>query len=267
MDGRSRVVSHGLEYVVSPDGELLARSAGRGRLAQLCLGAETARVQSKRADAVDLPWEWLGSQSPGTWAVTHYTVGQGAVFGIAIRVTGQLDDRSVSVRKDCVTWWRRVNMFFWGGRVGEGGHSIPMIPANGPRTYTAERDTLRQLCELLAERPDLRERLNDSARVEQLAHDLSRTQLARAVAPEAIRGRTVDIDVALRHAGYTYRLTRPLPGDTTAPLDEVIAHVRHQLDRLPQPAPGRNASDADIEAVARSHYLDVAPWPFDALFD
>jgi hypothetical protein len=198
--------------------------------------------------------------------VTHYTVGQGGVFGVAIRVTGQLDERSVTVRRDCDTWWRRMNMY-WGKGFGEGGHGIPMIPANGPRTYTAERDTLTQLCSLLARRPELRERLNEPAHVEQLAHDLCRTQLAQAVAPDAIRGRTVDIDVALRHAGYTHRLTRPLPGDTTAPLYEVITNVRHQLDRLPQPAPGRDAPDAAIEAVARSHYLDVAPWPFDALLD
>jgi hypothetical protein len=200
------------------------------------------------------------------WNVTYYTVGQGGVFGIAIRVTGHLDERSVAVRKDTASFWRRFNMF-WGETTGHASSRIPVVPASGPRMYTAERDTLSQLCDLLAGRAHLRERLHDSARVARLARDLCHTQLARPVAPEAIRGRTLDVEVALRHAGYVHRLTRPLPIDAIAPLEEVIARVRHQLDLLPSPAPGRHASDADIEAVARSHYLDVAPWPFAALFD
>ncbi len=54
------------------------------------------------------------------------------------------------------------------------------------------------------------------------------------------------------------------PARSSPPLDDVVATTKAQLDRN-RYREGRFVADATITSIARKAYLDIEPWPFQAL--
>ena len=249
------------------------RAWGWRDCADLHIGSGAAALVIPDREAVELPWQsygvpkWVMDGPPlDRWCVTHFTLGRGLLFGIGIAVSGQIDERAASLWKTTMNPWRRLNHLFESGTTT--GHCVPIVAATSAlHLCSAERATLGALCIVLHARPELRARLDERARAERLAHDLSTRPLPGVVIDESIRGRTLDIEIALHQLGYVHRFGRPLPGQSVDSIDTMVAKVRGRLARLPEVAPGRSASADDVERVIRTHYLDQTPWPFDALFD
>jgi hypothetical protein len=239
------------------------------RRADLLLAEASASLLAFRCAPVALPWVayhdtgWMRDGPPvDAWGVSQQLSGR--TFGIGVVVTGQLDADARAIYGATTTRSQRLSGFVPGGARQ---HVVPIVVARF--VYTEfEYPVLRTLCQVLADRPELRSALADPSRVGRLAADLSSTNLKFAPdhAGSGVRPSSVDLGVAMARCGYHHKYNRPLPGDPLPTVDEIVDRVQQRLHQNP-PGPGHDVEREDIERLARRAYLDVEPWPFQALFD
>lgn len=140
-------------------------------------------------------------------------------------------------------------------------------------TYVAERATMNALISVLADRPELRQRLADQRRTAQLAADISKGMLRPPDTAIVHRRRTREILAAMDAAGLAHPYHRPLPGDPVPSIDTALSAVRDTLvhatdhgdDHDERHGDDDRPDDEHIGDVVRKYYVDLAPWPFWAL--
>jgi hypothetical protein len=215
-------------------------------------------VELRRGDAVcRLSWDGLAG---GGWAVTYFVCGRyETVRGTAIALPAQLDAGATAV-------WSRTRTVRNRFRRLSGPHG-PIVPLRvGWVTGTggAERDTLAQLCRLLADDAATRSRLKDPGAVAALVRDLATGAQQNRSERTGVRRTAFEILNALRMLGYRHRNGgRPDPG-WTADVETVVADVRRSLATNPY-VRGLHFPEERIRSEVRREYADVEPWPFAAL--
>jgi hypothetical protein len=256
-----------LQFTIDEAGALLvAPTSGRRRIS-LRIRAQGAEVRCDGARPVVLPWDavadshWVMSgPQVDAWSITCWS---GYKYGVAIRVSGHFEVMCRDVIAETTTLLRRYHQWVAAGILR--GHALPLVPVSHSFAVCyREQGTLRALTRVLCGRSDLRERIVDPDRLRRLATDLSFGLLPWPSERTGARRDTIDIVTAMRHAGFVHALGRPLSANEIAPLHEVVAGTRLQLEAN-RYREGRHVDDALIAAVARRNYLDVEPWPFAAL--
>ena len=138
------------------------------------------------------------------------------------------------------------------------GAAVPLAPWSRISPTLAHNGLLVDvLCAVLAERPEARARLDDPARVTQLAADLKARPLELVDIPIMARSATIEVLEALQRTGRGHRYGgRPVPGDPLPSVDELVAAVERE---------GVGVEPDQIREVVEEHHLAVEPWPFEAL--
>jgi len=77
-------------------------------------------------------------------------------------------------------------------------------------------------------------------------------------------GLAFEVAGAMRALGYSHATGRPMPGDPKPSVQQVTEEVLGRLRRNPW-CRELDIDDAEVARLVRRTYLDVAPWPFDAL--
>lgn len=138
------------------------------------------------------------------------------------------------------------------------GAAVPLAPWSRMSPTLAHNALLIDvLCAVLAERPEARARLDDPARVTQLAADLKDRPLELVDIPLVARSATVEVLEALRRLDRGHRYGgRPVPGDPLPSADELAAALRQE---------GVGVDPDQIREVVEERHLAVDPWPFEAV--
>ncbi len=76
-----------------------------------------------------------------------------------------------------------------------------------------------------------------------------------------VRRQRLEIDTAMKQAGFVHELSRPLPDWVIPPLDDTVAQVRARLAANPH-ARGDTIADDELVEHVRLNFLDTDPWPF-----
>ncbi len=195
----------------------------------------------------------------GWWLTAWSSGNNGGTTGIAVAVVGDDAERTTRVRKLRSTWRTRL------GRLGATGEAVPLVIGAllEPR-LDAERGIIAVLCQVLAERPELRARLADRGRTERLLADLRRRPLPMVLDIDHASRRPFEVGSSLKRLGYTHALRgRPLPDEVLPPLNEVVSRVLADLRRNPF-SRDLGIGEPQVRAIVRQRYL-VEPWPFGAL--
>jgi hypothetical protein len=80
------------------------------------------------------------------------------------------------------------------------------------------------------------------------------------------RGRDeTDIEYAMDKLGYTHPYGRPLNAVDPSNLTELVDRVTDRVDQNPYRSDRGPIDRSKVEEAVRSHYLDIQPWPFQAL--
>ncbi len=234
------------------------------RAADLLLRRRGVVVRAGRATAwlgwddylVPIPADDAGDEPADGWSVARLV--EYRTTGVGVEVRGaRLLAATEAVREATVALWDYVGSVIDTRRVirfaGQGYDA---------HVTDEERDTLAALVAALGHRPELRDGMGDPARAARLADDLAARPVRRLDPPPAIRMATQATLTAMRLLGYDHRIGgRPVPGERLAPLDEV---VRRTVD-LVYLTQGITLDAGRVADLARRHYLDVEPWPFEAL--
>lgn len=205
---------------------------------------------------VPIPADDAGDEPADGWSVARLV--EYRTTGVGVEVRGpRLLAATEGVREATVALWDYV------GSVID-TRTVVRFAGHGYDAHVTdeERDTLAALVAALGHRPELRDGLADPARAARLADDLADRPMRRLDPPPAIRMATQAALTAMRLLGYDHRIGgRPIPGEALAPLDEV---VRRTVD-LVYLTQGITLDGGRVADLAGRHYLDVEPWPFQAL--
>lgn len=261
-----------LAFGVDEADHLVAVPSGtRRELTTLGFRPEGMTVSTRLCAPVTLDWELYGRVAnvmdgpsrPDGWAVVPWTDGRAGPLGVAVQVSGRLEDMTAALYSATSSVWRRFNAAMGSSLIG---HSLPVLPNNTAFDPAfKEFSLLAALCAVLHDMPNLRPRLGDSGRVQRLARDLEAQRLKRSAAGSGVSGDAVDIHFALVKLGYTHRYTRPL-----APCSSTVAEVTDQVLAALSTNPYRTGRAIDrehVERIVRRDFVDVEPWPFGALVE
>jgi hypothetical protein len=254
----------------SDDGLHLPALHRKGRC-ELVLGFDCATVRAGWS-AAPLAWhEYRAGSDPyplgdplssahkgDTWSITAASIETPTSVGIEL--TGRCIEATTLVRREWLTWKDRLP------RITPAEVRLPLVGRwSIDHRLDAERGTVIALCQLLAQRPDLRRGLDDPSRSRRLLEDLRAHPLNPLGPPDLGTRRQFEIGGALKRLGYVHPLAgRPLPGEPMPPRTEVIARVAAELRRSPFARDVFISTDQIHEVVASRYF--VAPWPFGALF-
>jgi hypothetical protein len=198
-----------------------------GRAATLVLRADGPSVQTAEARA-ELPW----AEAEKAWSVAHWDRGNyGGDIGVAIRANGPVVRSLQAVLVDLRSLRSRL--------LGDlNSHASPdeiAVLLFTPRVerphLDKERAALRVLCRVLADRPDLRHRLNNVQRMDALLTELCRGAIRPVGKALHLRRRQVDIRTAMNAVGLVHRYDgRPLPDESATwtraeAVDAVLAYI------------------------------------------
>lgn len=234
--------------------------------ADLRLAPDGVEVGAQGIDATSLDWADLRSSLTSSggradwWAITPWSPGRGGQIGVGIAVDGRYVERTAGVRRATRSWRNRLNRFLQDGIV------VPLC-AVGHISWAVDRDrnTVELLCALLVERPDLRGRLAEQDRISELIRGLQTSKLDMPPYRMGARRATTEILTALRLLGYEHRFHgRPLPGEVLPEIDEIVPRVLERI-RSNRFAAGVVVDEDQVRSVVKRDYLDVEPWPVDAL--
>lgn len=258
----------GLTFNIDPAGRLLIMPTRRK--VALRLTESSADVLYPGVAPVALSWDDYGARRElvdgpvrDGWQITTYAPGRPTRHGVAIRVSGAYDVASHDMIRVVGTFGYRFG-FRHGGTV-IGGHYIAFLPGVFLAPHRPERATLAALATILSRRPGLRSALSSSKRTARLAQDLSSGMLPDPPTRTGFARDSVDILIAMHSLGVYHRFGRPLPGEPLPTLNELVPLIHSRLGANPY-WNNRLIDDDRIARLAQSHYLDVRPWPFGALF-
>lgn len=265
---RRRVATGWLEHARFDEG-LTVPGHPRRDAADLRLTAAGVELISPIGRAcADLDWSDYGPEFPpglvdqggDGWWIGQWSAGRSGPIGIGVGVDGDALAATAAVRAATRTWRNRLN------RARQDGTVAPLYAIGHiSGAVDADRQAIQALCALLALRPELRPRLAERGRVEQLASDLRTIRHHTPSYRMGTRRSTVEITTAMHLLGYEHRFFgRPLPDDQLPNEAEAVERVRQRIASNPY-ARGVHVDDGAIPEVIHKTYLGVEPWPFRAL--
>lgn len=193
----------------------------------------------------------------------HHLIGSaggGGPIGVGVHLRGRYVEASVDLRAATHSLRNRLNRFMQGGVV------VPLCGVVHV-SWAVDRDrvAIEVLCALLVHRPELRARLEDGSRIGRLIEDLRTTSLQPVPHRIGVRRATTEILTAMRLLGYEHAFYgRPVPGDPLPESDEVVVRVLDRVRSSPY-ATGVDVDARQVRAVVEHNYLNVEPWPVQAL--
>jgi hypothetical protein len=251
------------DAVLGADGRgLLVPALARARASQLILAPEAARLVLG-SDEVGLAWDAFGTDATLTgtgWDLGPYGKGRDGSNGLAVTTHGELAEQVAPLRARTSTFLRRMSSR------SDTERAVPLLPnKEGPYRDRLEA-TLRALCTVLRDEEPLRAALAVPTRSARLAHDLADRPRERVAEHMGIGPGSIEVGVALTSTDHRWRYNRPLPGEHRPAIDEVVAAVRSHLATTAGAGTIAIADD-ELDRLCRVGYVDVEPWPFDALVD
>ena len=243
-------------------GLLFPGRSWRGRGADLLLGSEGA-VLAHNHDRVLLDW---GDHSrwrlDDHWSVGAWARGRGFDIGVGLHVSGRYLEQATPMRRRTTSIWDRWVHWF------DETEAVALWPLIvGRPGVTGDVALVQVLCETLAERPDVRERLNDPERVRRLVADMVHTRHTMRWVRTGARRRVVEVLNSMHLLGYEHaRHGRPLPDGSVPSLEDVTARVLDHI-RGNRYAQGLEISEEFVRNIVERDYTGVAPWPLRALLD
>lgn len=249
------------------DGGLVVPAQPGGGAADLRLTSEHVELMSVGHSAY-LRWPGYRSalRSPAdvadTRAISPWSSGRGGLIGIGLAVDGGYVDSTAPIRRAAQTWRNRINRFLQSGVV------VPLCAVDHiSAAVDADRDVMEVLCTLVVDRPDVRRHLEDRSRVERLLADLRSNRPVVPPFRAGVRRATTEVLTAMRLLGFEHRFYgRPLPDDELAGEDSVVATLLDRVRSNPY-AQGVEIDDAVVRSIVERYYLDVEPWPVQALIE
>lgn len=239
---------------------LLVPAVARAHAAQVVLAADAAHL-TLSGDELELPWDAYGAEPSLTdtgWDLGSYGQGRDGRNGIALRTHGALDEQVAPFRHRTSTFLRRMSPRY------DTERCVPLLPNKEGAYRDRLEATLRALCAVLRDDESRRAALADLERVVRLARDLGDRPRERVAEHIAFEPGSVEVGVALTSTDHRWRYNRPLPGDARPQLDDVVNAVRAHLASSPSAIA---IADDTIDHLCRVGYVDVEPWPFDALVE
>jgi len=226
-----------------------------------------AVVSAAGCAPVTLPWDAYGElellmdvpRSRDGWAVSAFASTRNGPTGIAIRIGRTFEPQTRPLLKATSSRLRRLKG--WSAAMYT-GKAIPLLPT--VRAVTAERDTINALCRVLKHSSTWRDRLNDRDRMSRLAGDVTSGRIGNHRGGGHFGRHATDIQVAMQAAGLIHPFGRPLDPSQLPSLEAAVDAVATKLESNPY-RQGRATDRADIERAVRRDFLDIAPWPFQAL--
>jgi hypothetical protein len=224
------------------------------------LAVEGAHIVADDLDALLLyeHVDRLRTQETDRWRVTSWVAGGNGGIGVAVTGGGRYAPELHALGQRRRTARNRFNKW------GDAWPYAPLAPRNSvaPATDT-DRALLDVLCRALAMRPSWRTQLADQGRISQLLDDLATHDRKVRHTNMGARRQTTEVRLAMRALHYEHELDgRPLPGLVYAPETEMIDAVLARVHASPYALP---TSETMVRAVLLEHYLDIPPWPFQAL--
>lgn len=213
-----------------------------------------------------MPMEACGPTSRRPrWELCAWSSTRWVDRGLAIAANGELGEALKPMRKATVGVLRRLIKTFSGDEVN--GVVVPVVATVGRMSLPDDRQraTVQALCAVLAREPSRRARLDDEERCRRLVADVTASWIG---VPAPLRGMgrdSTDIHTAMDLLGLTYDYHRPLEPLDPATADDVIDAVKAKVDANPYRAGRPPIERAEVAEIVRRHYLDIAPWPFQAL--
>lgn len=132
---------------------------------------------------------------------------------------------------------------------------------------TAERDTLRALCSVLATSERKQLCLTDPARVGRLIRDLAEGALRAMPQTMGARRTTTEVLTAMTALGLRHPFDgRPLPNEVETDFEGIVDRIVAHIAANPY-AHGVDVEPDVVTAIVRRVYTEVEPWPFAALLD
>ncbi len=250
------------------DGGLLFPGSPHRHAADLHLGPDRVRLVAS-ATAAELEWSaflpprrvdpvrggYLRREVDAWW-LGPYGANRAGPFGVVVRASGSSAGAVELVSETTAGLWNGV-------------HNVDrevQVPCWAGGRLVAGRDYFGTcaLVEFLAGRPRARDRLTDRAAVTELLLALHTRPLRVPVSPP-MPGRTgVEILGALKGLGYVHVAGRPMPGDPLPAIGPLTTAVMDQIERNPW-CRDLEVSEETVARIVRRRYLDVEPWPFEAL--
>ena len=194
-----------------------------------------------------------------SWRVVSLSPDQ--PVGIGLSTAGRCYDATELVRRQRRTWRDRLP------RVGSEPSPLPLVSHwTIDAGLAAERATVATLFQVLAQRPELRRRLDEPRRVRRLLDEMRSDPLNEVLDADTLSRRRFEVIGTLKRLGYTHRIggQRP-PSEPMPKIEEVVSRVEQDLQHNPF------TRDLGIEPelireVVRERYF-VPPWPLRALLD
>ncbi len=228
----------------------------------------TADAASASADdlSVIFAWEDFAGERAGrladSWSISEWSSGRSGPIGVGLAVDGRYVEATMEIRRRRRSLMNRVNRSLQDGVV------LPLCAIGHiSDVLDDDRTMISVLCTVLAEREELRPRMNDSNRLHRLVADLMSRPHDPIPLHVGVRRRTLEILTALRALGYEHRLGgRPLPDETITSVDDLALQVLAKVRANPY-AQGLNIDETTVREVVYRYYVAVAPWPIAALMD
>ena len=258
---------------VAVDGGVVIPGIPTHHAADLRLDA-TGLAVSTAEHSIELSWDDWARLRPGMdvfgdlpepgnhWGFVPFILDRGQA-GVALKGTGSIEAALAPLKAEFDTTRNRVSrrmamltarsaVPLWADATGLLLRSLRGLP---------DLTTISVLAQVLNAEPALRDRV--AAEPSRLASGLSRP-MGWPVQHDGGRRETVETITALRTLGYRHTYGRPMPGDHLAPVDEVVDAVLGAIARNPY-SEGFHPSRTGVETIVRRDYLDIEPWPFEAL--
>lgn len=242
---------------------LLIPGCPQGEAIDLLLTPDGAELHYQ-ASRVALPWNRLQSG----WNVTANRPGTRShqPYGSAVAVGGDLRPGASAMHSVLPRHSLRGVSNLRALRRLRDADTMPLdVATQATRRDRACRDTVHALAWVLATNPAVRGRLADGGRTARLAIDLANGAVEKAWTEiYGFRRQTIEIETAMRALRFEHRYGRPIPGDRLPTADDAVHQILHAIS-LNQHAVGVDIDHERVRNLVGRCYLDVQPWPFQAL--
>ncbi len=253
------------------NGSLAIAAKTRGHpLAAIRFDVTGLAVRAASTDEVVLPWEQCcpalevvdAPLRADGWAMICWPRSRTS-GGIGLRISGRMAQQSQAIVTATMTLVRRSDVTEYPPSIGA---LLPIVlPTAAWHSFRKELATLAALCDVLAALPEFRVRLADRSRMRTLARRLDSGALLPAPYPwGGISRDAADVQGAMVLAGLRHRFGRPLPTDRLPSVADIADDIEARLRRNPY-RPDKSVDRGVIERIVRADYLDINPWPFEAL--
>lgn len=227
-------------------------------------------------DGIDVALSWtdtarlwhLGSYVRGRTRVDRPglpSVPSGGIINAGLYVRGGYVDQLVPIFLALAASRRRLPLTDPFKRGIQMSHVVPLSAHRNDTLLSKDAWTIWNLCLLLAQRPELQQRLGEPIRTANLLDDLRGHRLAVVNPHLGVRMESVEIRRAIKGANIVHPLGgRPVPGDALIDRDQAVARIVARMATVAHAGSAR-AVAKHVEEILDAEYFEIEPWPFAAL--